>query len=152
MTGPETMESKNKATVARYWDALYAHDWEGIASFFTDDANYVDIGIGETTGGAFGPAQIVARLKLGLEPVPEHIHHDPVIMADGHRVVTEHREEWVFRTGERVMHPFVSVMELTDDGKISRWHDYSNMSNLIDNAPRWWLDHIAAGWQDLVES
>lgn len=142
--------ARNKEIVSRYWDALYAHDWDGIASFFTDDANYVDVGIGESGGGAYGPAQIVARLRLGLEPVPEHLHHDPVLIAEGDRVVTEHKEEWVFHTGERVMHPFTSIMELTDDGKIARWHDYSNMSNLLDNAPQWWLDHIAAGWADLV--
>ena len=156
LTEPDKVK-RNKDVVSRFWDALYSHDWDAIASFFTDEANYVDVGIGETGGGAFGPAQIVARLRLGLEPVPEHLHHAPVLIAEGDRVVTEHTEEWVFRTGERVMHPFTSIMELTEDGKISRWHDYSNMSNLIDNAPQWWLDHIAAGWaastgqQDQVE-
>lgn len=150
-TAERARTERNKEIVSRYWDALYAHDWDGIASFFTDDANYVDVGIGEATGGAYGPAQIVARLRLGLEPVPDHIHHEPVLIAEGHRVVTEHKEEWIFRTGERVMHPFTSIMELTDDGRISRWHDYSNMSNLLDNAPQWWLEHIAAGWQDLVD-
>ena len=70
------------------------------------------------------------------------------VVAEEHRVVTEHAEEWVFHTGERIMHPFCSVMELTDDGLIHRWWDYSNLSNLIDNAPQWWLDHIAQGYRD----
>ncbi|MDE0606556.1 MAG: hypothetical protein OXH78_05310 [Acidimicrobiaceae bacterium] len=46
-----------------------------------------------------------------------------------------------------IVHPFTSVMELTDDGLIQRWWDYSNLPNLTDNAPQWWLEHIAAGWR-----
>ena len=32
-------------------------------------------------------------------------------------------------------------------GKICRWHDYSNVPNITENAPAWWLEHImkAAG-------
>jgi limonene-1,2-epoxide hydrolase len=30
----------------------------------------------------------------------------------------------------------VTVMEVRD-GKISRWHDYSHIGHLIDNAPQW---------------
>jgi hypothetical protein len=29
---------------------------------------------------------------------------------------------------------------------IARWHDYSHLGNLIENAPQWWLEHIAKGW------
>jgi hypothetical protein len=35
----------------------------------------------------------------------------------------------------------VSVTQLRD-GKICRWHDYSNIPNITDNAPKWWLEHI----------
>ena len=38
----------------------------------------------------------------------------------------------------------VSVTELRD-GKIFRWHDYSNIPNITDNAPAWWLEHIMSG-------
>ncbi|MEZ5166230.1 MAG: nuclear transport factor 2 family protein [Acidimicrobiales bacterium] len=126
---------QNKQTVARYWDALYDHDWSAIATFFTDDANYVDVGTGEQLGGAHGPAEIVARLRLGLESVPEHRHEMGRMIAEDDMVVTEHAEEWVWHTGERVLHPFTSVMELTPDGLIRRWWDYSNLSNLLDHAP-----------------
>ena len=27
-------------------------------------------------------------------------------------------------------------------GKIARWHDYSNISNITDNAPAWWIERI----------
>ena len=33
-----------------------------------------------------------------------------MMIAEGDIVVTEHEEEWVFHTGERILHPFASVM------------------------------------------
>lgn len=39
---------------------------------------------------------------------------------------------------------------IAEGHRVSRWHDYSNSSNLLENAPAWWLEHITAGWQDLV--
>ena len=144
-------EARNKEIATRYWEALYSHDWGAVASFFSDDANYVDTGTGESLGGAHGPAEIVARLRLGLDPVEAHNHVDGRMIAEGDVVVTEHAEEWVFHTGERVVHPFTSVMEFTADGLIRRWWDYSNLSNLIDNAPAWWLEHIAQGYRDQGE-
>jgi len=146
--GETSIQARNKEIVARYWDALYSHDWDLIASFFSDSSNYVDVGTGETRGGAHGPAEIVARLRLGLERVQEHNHEVGLMVAEDDVVVTEHAEEWVFHTGERIRHPFTSVMELDEDGLIQRWWDYSNLSNLLDNAPDWWLEHIAKGFRD----
>ncbi|NIR37772.1 MAG: nuclear transport factor 2 family protein, partial [Actinobacteria bacterium] len=120
------IQARNKEIATRYWEALYSHDWDAVASFFSPDANYVDTGIGESMGGAHGPDEIVARLRLGLDPVEAHNHVDGRMIAEDEVVVTEHAEEWVFHTGERVVHPFTSVMEFTDDGLIRRWWDYSN--------------------------
>ena len=145
------VEERNKQIVAQFWDALYAHDWDAVAGFFTAEANYVDVGTGESGGGAHGPAQIVARLRLGLEPVESHTHQMGLMVAEGSMVVTEHAEEWAFHTGEVIPHPFTSVMEIDDDGLIARWWDYSNLSNLLDNAPQWWLEHIAAGWRAALD-
>jgi len=145
------ISERNTAIAQRFWDALYSHDWDNVASFFTADANYVDVGTGETGGGAHGPEQIVARLRLGLDPVDAHVHVPGQMIAQGSAVVTEHAEEWVFSTGERILHPFCSVQVFTDDGHIERWWDYSNLSNLLNNAPSWWLDHIAQGYRELNE-
>ena len=146
MAEDRSHQDRCKAIVGRFWEALYAHDWEAIASFFARDAHYADAGSGESGGGARGPAQITARLRLGLEPVSGHRHLMGQMIAEGSVVVTEHAEEWSFHTGEVVMHPFTSVMELSD-GLIARWWDYSNLANLLENAPQWWLEHIAAGWR-----
>ena len=141
-------ETRNKAAAARFWEALYSHDWDAVGSFFSPTANYVDTGLGESLGGAHGPDEIVARLRLGLDPVEAHNHVDGLAIAEGDVVNTEHAEEWVFHTGERIVHPFASVMEFDDDGRIQRWWDYSHLSNLLDNAPAWWLEHIAQGYRE----
>jgi len=143
---------RDKAIGERYWEALYSHDWESVGRFFTSDANYADVGTSESGGGAHGPAQIVARLKLGLGPVERHTHEPGLVVAEGSVVVTEHVEVWHFHTGEVIRHPFTSVMELDESGLITRWWDYSNLANLLENAPAWWLEHIASGWRATLEA
>lgn len=148
MSDAAEREGRNKATAARFWVALYSHAWETVPTFFSPTANYVDTGLGESMGGAHGPAEITARLKLGLDPVEAHHHVEGLVIAEGDVVITEHAEEWVFHTGERIVHPFASVMVFDTNGLIDRWWDYSNLPNLLDNAPAWWLEHIAAGYRD----
>jgi limonene-1,2-epoxide hydrolase len=148
MTDSAATIERNKAIVASYWDTLYSHDWDGVASFFSDDANYVDKGLGEAHGGAHGPAEIVARLRLGLEPIQSHEHLSATFIAEGNTVVTEHGERWVFDDEVTVDHPFTSVMELDDAGKIVRWWDYSNIDRLVSQGPQWWVEHIMAGWRE----
>jgi limonene-1,2-epoxide hydrolase len=138
-----SLEARNKQVVERYWDAHFRRDWEAMAGFFTTDAHYTDVGLDAV--GATGPTQIVARLQLGIAPLEGYYHFPGHIIAEGDIVVTEHVEQWRFHTGEVIDHPFTSVMEV-HDGRITRWHDYSHLGNLLDNAPRWWLEHIAAGW------
>ena len=139
-----TLEAQNRQLVERYWEAHFVRDWDRMATFFSPDAHYTDMGAdGE---GARGPAEIVARLRLGIEPLEAYYHHPRHVVAEGDLVILEHTEEWVFHTGERILHPFVTVMEV-HDGQIVRWHDYSNIPNITGNAPAWWLEHIAAGYR-----
>jgi len=137
VSGPE---QANKQVVNQFWDALAARDWEGMKRLLTDDAHYTDVG---TPGpGGTGPDGVVNRVKIGLEPLSGYEHLDGSNMiAEGDLVMTEHTERWHFHTGEVIDHSFVSVTQLRD-GKIFRWHDYSNIPNITDNAPAWWLEHI----------
>ena len=127
-----THEARNKQVVERYWDAHFRRDWEKMATFFTEDSHYTDVGLDAL--GATGPAEIIARLKLGIEPLENYWHFPKHLVAEGDIVVTEHTETWVFHTGEVIDHPFTSVMEVHDN-MITRWHDYSHLPNLTDNAP-----------------
>jgi len=132
----------NKAVVQRFWDALAARDWDGMKALLTDDAHYTDVGV--PGPGGTGPEGVIRRLKIGIEPLEEYTHLPGAHMvAEGDLVMTEHTERWRFHTGEVIDHAFVSVTELRD-GKIRRWHDYSNIANITDHAPAWWLERIAA--------
>ena len=135
----DSSEARNKEVVENYWYAHFERDWEAMATFFTDDCHYTDVGMDPV--GAIGGTAIVRRLKIGIEPLQGYFHFPKHIVAQGNIVIWEHMERWMFHTGEVIDHPFVTVMEVRD-GKISRWHDYSHIGHLIDNAPQWWLDHI----------
>lgn len=132
----------NRRVVQRFWDALAARDWAGMEALLTDDAHYTDVG---TPGaGGVGPQGVTRRVRIGLEPLSDYRHLPGTNMiAEGDLVMTEHTEQWHFHTGEVIDHSFVSVTQLRD-GRICRWHDYSNIANITDNAPRWWLEHIIA--------
>ena len=137
-----TTEARNRQLVERYWEAHFLRDWDRMAGFFSDDAHYTDVGM--DAEGARGPARIIARLKIGIEPLSGYYHHPRHMVAEGDLVILEHVEEWQFHTGERIMHPFVTVMEVHDN-KIVRWHDYSHLPNVIDNAPAWWRERLVVG-------
>lgn len=130
----------NKQIVQRFWDALAARDWDGMKALLTDDAHYTDVG---TPGpGGVGPEGVTRRVRIGLEPLSGYEHvGDVTMIGEGDVVMTEHTERWHFHTGEVIDHSFVSVTQLRD-GRICRWHDYSNIPNITDNAPKWWLEHI----------
>ena len=138
----DSSEACNREVVERYWDAHFRRDWDLMATFFTDDAHYTDVGMDPV--GATGGDDIVRRLKIGIEPLSGYYHFPKHLVAQGDLVIWEHMERWMFHTGEVVDHPFVSVMQVRD-GKICRWHDYSHIGNIIDNAPAWWLEHIMSG-------
>jgi ketosteroid isomerase-like protein len=140
----QTTAATNRQVVERYWEAHFRRAWDEMATFFTDDCHYTDMGMDPV--GATGPTEIIARLRLGIEPLAGYYHYPHHMIAEGDLVVTEHVERWVWASGESVDHPFASVMAV-DEGMITRWHDYSHLNNVIDNAPAEWIEHIASGWR-----
>jgi len=128
------------ALVEKFWNTLYVErDLDAIGAMFTEDGFYTDVPIDD--GGATGPAQIAARLRIGFGPVQSFDHVIHRIVVDGDTVITEHAETWHFDDEVSVTLPFVSVQEI-HDGKFTLWRDYSNINTLLDNAPAWWLEHI----------
>ena len=128
------------ALVENFWHTLYVErDLDAIGAMFTEDGFYTDVPIDD--GGATGPRQIAARLRIGFGPVKSFDHVIHRIVVDGDTVVTEHAETWHFDDEVSVTLPFVSVQEI-HDGKFTLWRDYSNMNTLLDNAPPWWIEHI----------
>jgi len=134
-------EEANKAVVDGHWSSMYAKDWDAVAARFAPEAEYMDVGAVPPVVG--GP-EIADRLRLGLGPTAKMVHRPGLVLAEGDVVITEHQEEWHFHTGEVIVHPFTSVMEVRD-GLIRRWHDYSHLGNLLDRAPHWWIEYIMSG-------
>ncbi len=134
----------NKDRVRSFWSALYDRDWDAIGSYFSTDSEYTDVP-SPAEDVARGPAQIVARLRLGLDRISGYDHDLRLLVAEHDSVVTEHTETWHWHTGETVTLPFVSVQELRE-GTISRWWDYWDLQTLMNAAPAWWIEHVAQGY------
>lgn len=143
MTTPNV--EANRALVARFWEALYARDFDAIGSFFAEDGEYTDVPTPDDDV-ARGPKEIVARLRLGIEPLEAFLHHPWNVVAEGNLVMTEHAEEWRWHTGEHVTIRFVSVHEIRD-GRIVRWWDYPDLQKLLGAAPQWWIERIMKGYR-----
>jgi limonene-1,2-epoxide hydrolase len=131
---------KNRETSKTLWQALYDRDWAKVGSLFAEDGLYQDVPTPDM--GATGPAAITRRLRIGHEPVERHEHHIERIIAEDNCVITEHREDWYFHTGEVVKLPFTSIHEYNDSGEITLWRDYWDLSTLMNNAPAWWMEHV----------
>jgi limonene-1,2-epoxide hydrolase len=129
-----------RALAERFWHTLYVErDLDAVGSMFALDGFYTDVPIDD--GGATGPAQIAARLRIGFAPVQSFDHAIERIVVEGDTVITEHAETWHFDDEISVTLPFVSV-QVVRDGLLVLWRDYSNMDTLLSGAPAWWIEHI----------
>jgi len=133
-------ELTNLEIVQRMWACLYRKDFEGVASWIADDGLYEDVPTPDA--GAVGPANVVKRLRLGLDPVERFEHEIHRTVADGDVVMIEHTETWHFDTGEKITNPFVTVHEVRG-GKIALWRDYWDLNHLMSQAPAWWIERLA---------
>ena len=88
----------NKKIVESYWNAHFDRNWELMATFFSDDAHYTDVGLDAV--GATGAQEIILRLRLGIEPLEGYEHFPMNLICENNIVVTEHVEQWRFHTGE----------------------------------------------------
>ncbi len=129
-----------RALAERFWHTLYVErDLDEVGRFFALDGFYTDVPIDD--GGATGPAQIAARLRIGFAPIASFDHEIHRIVVQDDTVITEHTETWHFDAETTAALPFVSV-QVVRDGQLVLWKDYSNMDTLLSAAPAWWIEHI----------
>ena len=131
---------ENKQIVARMWECLYRKDFEGVASFIAEDGRYEDVPTPDA--GAQGPANVVKRLRMGLDPVERFEHEIHRVVGEGDQVLIEHTETWHFETGEKIVNHFLTVHELRD-GLVTLWRDYWDLGTLMSQAPAWWIERLA---------
>jgi limonene-1,2-epoxide hydrolase len=123
------------------WKSLSARDWDVVKTYLSDDCIYADMPVGPAAA-ARGPEDIVKRLKVGLEPLAGYENHDGLLVTNGVDVMYEHSETWEWPTGETAVLRFVTVHRV-EDGKITLWKDYWDMSGLTATAPPAWLEDLA---------
>jgi len=133
-----------RETIERFWEALYRRDFDAVASFFGETSTYTDVAT-PPEDLAVGPAQVVARLQLGIARLEDYHHTLVLMVSEGPIVVTEHVEHWRWHTGETISFPFTSIHEVVD-GRIMRWTDYWDLQTLLSAAPAWWIEEIASGY------
>ncbi len=135
----------NRATIEAFWDDLFRRDFDALAARFAEDGEYTDVAT-PADDVARGPAQVAARLRLALAPLAAITDERRSMVADDTTVVTERVEHWEWPSGETMALPVASVHEL-EHGRIVRWWDYWDMAILVNTAPKWWFEHVMAGWQ-----
>lgn len=128
-------------TIHGLWQALSARDWERLTDFVSDDCIYLDMPVGPAAA-ARGPEDIVKRLKIGLEPLASYVNFDGLLLTNGTDAMYEHHEEWHWETGESAVLKFVTVHRV-ENGKVTLWKDYWDMSALSSFAPPSWLENFA---------
>jgi limonene-1,2-epoxide hydrolase len=137
--GGERPDERNRELIEAFWQDLERRDFDRIGSYFAEDGHYEDVPTPDS--GATGPEAIAARLRVGLAPIEDYVHHLHRMVVAGGTVVTEHTEDWHFGDGVVVSLPFVSL-HVIEDGRIKLWRDYWDLQTLLGSAPQWWLEHI----------
>jgi len=127
-------------TVLGLWRSLSARDWEAVKTHLSPECIYADMPVGAALA-ARGPDDIVKRLKVGLEPLAGYENHDGLLVSNGADVMYEHSETWHWTTGETAVLRFVTVHRV-EDGRITLWKDYWDMSGLTATAPATWMEEL----------
>ena len=141
----ERLDRRNRELIEAFWQDLEGRDFDKIGSYFAEDGHYEDVPAPDT--GAIGPNAVAARLRVGLEPIKDYVHHLHRMVVEGDTVITEHTEDWHFGDGVVVSLPFVSI-HVIEDGKVKLWRDYWDLQTLLGSAPKWWLEHIMKAGQE----
>ncbi|MGB0969924.1 MAG: nuclear transport factor 2 family protein [Mycobacterium sp.] len=141
MSVESSQETQVEEAVYGMWAALSDRDWQAVKSYLSQDCLYLDMPVGPAAA-ARGPADIVKRLKIGLEPLASYENFTGLMVSNGVDVMYEHREEWHWETGESAILEFVTVHRV-EGGKISLWKDYWDLGALAEHAPPRWLDDFA---------
>ena len=129
--------------VSRFFTAFYERDWALIPTFFADEAVYWDVPLGPQQA-ARGGADIVKRVQGPIGPLASFDDRRHRQLVDGETVVTEHDEIWVWRSGESVILPVMSLHVVREE-LIVQWKDYWDFQTLLSGAPPTWIEELASG-------
>jgi limonene-1,2-epoxide hydrolase len=123
--------SKNSEIVGAMLAAWQRKDLDGILSFFSDDAVYINVPIEPPNKGKDMIRSAIQGF-LGMASALEFVVHHQGETADG-RVLNERTDR--FRIGDRWIElPVMGIFEFRG-GKISGWRDYFDMGQWQKQMP-----------------
>ena len=109
-------------------EATQAQDNERFLDFLTDDVEYqFHVGSPGVNGKA-GVRKFLSRYRTIAEDVVWRV--DRVAESDDCLFIEGYEEYTDKRTGDRVAHPYMGIMEFRD-GKIAKWRDYFEMNQKV---------------------
>jgi limonene-1,2-epoxide hydrolase len=117
--------SQLKQTLQAIMDATLAQDDERFLEFLTDDVEYQYHVGSRGVQGKEGVRKFMARYRTIAQDVVWRV--DRCAESDGCLFIEGYEGYTDKRTGERIAHPYMGIMEFRGD-KIARWRDYFEMN------------------------
>jgi limonene-1,2-epoxide hydrolase len=120
--------SQMKQTLEAIMEATQAQDNERFLGFLTDDVEY-QFHVGSPgVRGKEGVRKFLSRYRTIAEDVIWRV--DRVAESDDCLFIEGYEEYTDKRTGERIAHPYMGIMEFRGD-KIAKWRDYFEMNQKV---------------------
>ena len=141
-----TTGTDNVEIAREFFAAIYRLDFDAVVEFFTEDGSYHDLPIptDPTVGKTAIRAKFQHMIAGGVERMSYNIFH---IMGDGDVVLCERDETWHFPSGAEPKLRVMCTIEFRE-GKIARWREYWNQSELMDAMPPEFFAGVAAAMAD----
>ena len=115
-------------TLRSIMEAVQAQDNERFLGHVTDDVEYVFHVGSPGVRGKDGVRRFLAKYRTIAEDVLWRVDR---IAESGDCLFIEGYEEYTDkRTGQRIAHPYMGIMEFRDD-KIAKWRDYFEMNQTV---------------------
>ncbi len=120
--------SQMQDTLAAIMTATRTGDDEGFLGCLTEDIEY-QFHVGSPgVRGRDGVRRFLAKYRTIAEDVVWRV--DRCAEADGCLFIEGYEEYTDKRTGDRVAHPYMGIMEFRD-GRVAKWRDYFEMNQKV---------------------
>ena len=121
------MSDSAETVVREFFAAFRASDVDELISFFSDDAVYID----GPRGVHRGAEAIRNEFATQVAMVPSTTVDIKTLTTRRGAVMVE-REERFEVEGRPIDHEVVGVFNVDDNGRITRWRDYYDLTSLVD--------------------
>lgn len=121
------MSDSPETVVRNFFEAFLESDVDTLVSFFTDDGTYID----GPRGVHRGADTIRSEFATLAQMVPS-TSVDIKVLATNNQAVLVERVEHFEVDGKPIDHDVVGVFDVNDDGRITLWRDYYDLTTLMN--------------------